>query len=123
MIENDDVIVPVAGGVGLFVKLYSNSCNNCVGTIGSQLKITSADPGVVALIGPWQAETAQAAAPALQSAGLAAIIPAALPDADLALAPNAYRLFAGDDALAQACLLYTSPSPRDRTRSRMPSSA
>ena len=25
--------------------------------------------------------------------------------------------------LAQTCLLYTSPSPRDRTRSRMPSSA
>ena len=24
---------------------------------------------------------------------------------------------------AQSCLLYTSPSPRDRTRSRMPSSA
>ena len=35
----------------------------------------------------------------------------------------------GDDAnfiwpgVAWACLLYTSPSPRDRTRSRMPSSA
>ena len=29
-----------------------------------------------------------------------------------------------DDMIAaQACLLYTSPSPRDRTRSRMPSSA
>ena len=27
------------------------------------------------------------------------------------------------DGLSQACLLYTSPSPRDRTRSRMPSSA
>ena len=26
-------------------------------------------------------------------------------------------------AMAWACLLYTSPSPRDRTRSRMPSSA
>ena len=26
-------------------------------------------------------------------------------------------------ALSYACLLYTSPSPRDRTRSRMPSSA
>ena len=26
-------------------------------------------------------------------------------------------------AVAGACLLYTSPSPRDRTRSRMPSSA
>ena len=28
-----------------------------------------------------------------------------------------------DAALIQNCLLYTSPSPRDRTRSRMPSSA
>ena len=27
------------------------------------------------------------------------------------------------DALQDICLLYTSPSPRDRTRSRMPSSA
>ena len=26
-------------------------------------------------------------------------------------------------ALVMGCLLYTSPSPRDRTRSRMPSSA
>ena len=31
----------------------------------------------------------------------------------------------GDEGYAQymTCLLYTSPSPRDRTRSRMPSSA
>ena len=29
----------------------------------------------------------------------------------------------GRRALGDACLLYTSPSPRDRTRSRMPSSA
>ena len=30
----------------------------------------------------------------------------------------------GEDTLrGEACLLYTSPSPRDRTRSRMPSSA
>ena len=28
-----------------------------------------------------------------------------------------------DEEACQACLLYTSPSPRDRTRSRMPSSA
>eukprot|EP00657_Telonema_sp_P-1_P005040 TRINITY_DN22151_c0_g1_i1.p2 TRINITY_DN22151_c0_g1~~TRINITY_DN22151_c0_g1_i1.p2 ORF type:complete len:107 (+),score=50.34 TRINITY_DN22151_c0_g1_i1:80-400(+) len=28
-----------------------------------------------------------------------------------------------DDDLPMPCLLYTSPSPRDRTRSRMPSSA
>ena len=30
---------------------------------------------------------------------------------------------AADELLQRACLLYTSPSPRDRTRSRMPSSA
>ena len=28
-----------------------------------------------------------------------------------------------DTEVVMACLLYTSPSPRDRTRSRMPSSA
>ena len=35
--------------------------------------------------------------------------------------PLAKRLFAVDGV--DSCLLYTSPSPRDRTRSRMPSSA
>jgi|GEM_PF-5392967 len=30
---------------------------------------------------------------------------------------------AASDVLDEFCLLYTSPSPRDRTRSRMPSSA
>ena len=29
----------------------------------------------------------------------------------------------GDESEYELCLLYTSPSPRDRTRSRMPSSA
>ena len=29
----------------------------------------------------------------------------------------------GDQRITNACLLYTSPTPRDRTRSRMPSSA
>ena len=32
-------------------------------------------------------------------------------------------IIVGGLALFTACLLYTSPSPRDRTRSRMPSSA
>ena len=36
---------------------------------------------------------------------------------NLSLPQEAYRV------LLQGCLLYTSPSPRDRTRSRMPSSA
>ena len=34
------------------------------------------------------------------------------------------RMIAGlEDISSGTCLLYTSPSPRDRTRSRMPSSA
>ena len=33
------------------------------------------------------------------------------------------RLLHATPEQRQACLLYTSPSPRDRTRSRMPSSA
>ena len=39
---------------------------------------------------------------------------------------NVIKLSANESALGmspKACLLYTSPSPRDRTRSRMPSSA
>ena len=35
----------------------------------------------------------------------------------------AQKLFALQKTIATLCLLYTSPSPRDRTRSRMPSSA
>ena len=35
--------------------------------------------------------------------------------------PN--MLLAGPAGCGKTCLLYTSPSPRDRTRSRMPSSA
>ena len=38
------------------------------------------------------------------------------------LAQQAKNKFANYDEY-KACLLYTSPSPRDRTRSRMPSSA
>ena len=34
-----------------------------------------------------------------------------------------YGALAAVDDLSFTCLLYTSPSPRDRTRSRMPSSA
>ena len=40
---------------------------------------------------------------------------AKLPEVDLVDFPGTYSL--------RPCLLYTSPSPRDRTRSRMPSSA
>ena len=45
----------------------------------------------------------------------------------LAQSPLVEKIYCapGNPGIAQiaACLLYTSPSPRDRTRSRMPSSA
>ena len=34
-----------------------------------------------------------------------------------------YNFYDYFDSIPHICLLYTSPSPRDRTRSRMPSSA
>ena len=47
-----------------------------------------------------------------------------------AVDPNTWYFFLRDDVkfsngqkMTSDCLLYTSPSPRDRTRSRMPSSA
>ena len=39
------------------------------------------------------------------------------------LCPDAERMIAIFTSRNAVCLLYTSPSPRDRTRSRMPSSA
>ena len=38
------------------------------------------------------------------------------------LSNQGYEVFSANDGI-KACLLYTSPSQRDRTRSRMPSSA
>ena len=43
-------------------------------------------------------------------------------NAEITAATNALRIEDEDGAIS-TCLLYTSPSPRDRTRSRMPSSA
>ena len=37
--------------------------------------------------------------------------------------PGPVELLEMFEVMAKLCLLYTSPSPRDRTRSRMPSSA
>ena len=43
--------------------------------------------------------------------------------ADGSLCEGCFRSIAEIRGWSMACLLYTSPSPRDRTRSRMPSSA
>ena len=47
----------------------------------------------------------------------------ALQSAGLELASTGTTLETARDVVARLCLLYTSPSPRDRQKSRMPSSA
>ena len=51
---------------------------------------------------------------------IARIVKPTPPPAPVTVAPTTAEV---SQATAQTCLLYTSPSPRDRTRSRMPSSA
>ena len=42
---------------------------------------------------------------------------------DKNIEPHSYCKIIANEKANSICLLYTSPSPRDRTRSRMPSSA
>ena len=44
-------------------------------------------------------------------------------DGEVAVSTPSTRRYYLAQSLSRVCLLYTSPSPRDRTRSRMPSSA
>ena len=50
-------------------------------------------------------------------------VPTTTPVALTAIAEDSVRLITQAELLANACLLYTSPSPRDLSTSRMPSSA
>ena len=84
------------------------------------------------LIGLAQTGTGKTAAfllPLMTHLGLTAAVRAGQPPKALILAPTrelANQISQNAQKLAadlNICLLYTSPSPRDRTRSRMPSSA
>lgn len=90
------------GGVGGYgVELVALSDDGLAAHAARQAQALVADPDVVGVLGPWQTTTAQAAAPAFAHAGLPAVVPAALPDAVLQTSPGAYRLYGGDEALAQ----------------------
>ena len=54
---------------------------------------------------------------------MSVIVSRALPDLRDGLKPVHRRILYSMYESGYTCLLYTSPSPRDRTRSRMPSSA
>ena len=81
---------------------------------------------VVGLSGPAQAQSAAGSSPG--AAAPSAASKAAQPQVDDKAAREAEKKRAeltqdAITALTKTCLLYTSPSPRDRQKSRMPSSA
>lgn len=90
------------GGVGGYdVELVALNDDGQPANAVRQVQALSTDPGVLGALGPWQTTTAQATAPVFADAGLPAVVPAALPDDVLQASPGVYRLYAGDDALAQ----------------------
>ena len=64
-----------------------------------QVRTASADPAVLAIIGPWSRATATAASDALHPEDPAMIVPAPLPDDRLS--PRQHRLFADDRSIAR----------------------
>ena len=78
---------------------------------------------VLGLLAAWQVFIGEEVL-LLTAIGLAIAAPVVLAHHREVLRPLARGLALGAGVcLAIVCLLYTSPSPRDRTRSRMPSSA
>ena len=55
--------------------------------------------------------------------GFQQLVPSDLPNDKLDIFEEHFENALGTFALVKNCLLYTSPSPRDRQKSRMPSSA
>ena len=97
-----------------------------IGTVAVRLDATYKDE---VAFSPLNSATTQADDYALVNARITlSELPFESVDASIAvwgknLADEDYQIFGIDYAQFQTCLLYTSPSPRDRTRSRMPSSA
>ena len=92
---------------------------------GMTLLQVSANPYVVALGPENTASSRLTLAQAFNSLGtaIAPLVAASFILGSEVLSPEAQSALSATDLEAYRCLLYTSPSPRDRTRSRMPSSA
>src|SRR5664280_2020153 len=120
-----DAVVVGSGpnGLGAAITLAENGCSVLVleahervggGTRSAELTVPGFLHDVCSAIHPMGALSPLFRRLALEKFGLHWVEP------PVALA---HPLDDGRVALLKRCLLYTSPSPRDRTRSRMPSSA
>ena len=95
----------------LTLDIEGMTCASCVNRIERKLEKL---PGVTAAVN-LPLETARVTAPAdVEDGTLIEVIRKAGYDA---------RIHSPKKTRTEACLLYTSPSPRDRQKSRMPSSA
>ena len=111
------VAVLGAGPVGLaaVARLIERGIQPLVLEAGEQVGANLLDYRHVRLFSPWRYNVDAAMAALLEPTGWQAPPADQLPPAG-EIVERVLKPFA-------ACLLYTSPSPRDRTRSRMPSSA
>ena len=107
------------------LKTYKNSGSNvCGGTLNYRVYASGDTPGsFTALALPYDSELANPGDQKWATTGAGIDLLGTLTAGDYVL--ELYWEATGDDAggCSDTCLLYTSPSPRDRTRSRMPSSA
>ncbi len=101
-----------AGGVaGYGVMLVALNDDGDPAEAALQARKLAVDPDVMGVIGPLSRVTTAAAAPALAEAGLAWIAPASVPDDVVRRYPNAFRLFASDEALAAALIEWARTAP------------
>ena len=103
-----------AGGVGQIFAQWANSIGaKVIGTVGSDDKIKVAEEnGYSHVINYSKDDFAKEVLKITNNEGVPAVFDGV-----------GKKTFYGSLNCLKTCLLYTSPSPRDRTRSRMPSSA
>ncbi len=98
-----------AGGVaGYRVELVALNDDGDPAQAAFQARKLAVDPDVMGVVGPFSRTTAAAAAPFLAEAGLAWVAPVSVPDEVVRAYPNAFRLFASDQALATALIEWAS---------------
>ena len=109
----------------LYLVLDPDLCSQSVGIIETALAAVQAGAGIVQLRAPtWKKRRMTECARALKSALTPFHVPLIIDDhADVMLTSAWSSMMSGTWKGVSACLLYTSPSPRDVEESRMPSSA
>ena len=105
----EETIPPILGNFDLLLQVFDN-------LLGNGLKFSPKNSALIIRAYTWP-DSCPALPPSIKNDEA--------PQCELVSPLPKVRIEIADtgSGISQACLLYTSPSPRDRTRSRMPSSA